>query len=78
MNTRRWVELALVLFLGILIGYSVAPSPRYTITVGRASESYDVFYRCDAHTGKTWRTVGIKMEWKEVPEADKALPLRDK
>ena len=77
MNTRRWIELVLVLLLGIAIGYSVAPSARYTFIVGRARESYDALYRCDTHTGKTWWSVpGV--EWEEVGETNKVLPLPKK
>lgn len=53
MNARRWVELAIALLLGMVIGYWVAPSARYTIG-GRWDESACLLYRYDTHTGKTW------------------------
>ena len=88
MNKRRWVELAIALLLGVLIGYSVAPSQRYT--VGQWGESD--LYRYDTHTGKTWlyrlivippdpwvkpnlRTEPDLRTWKQIPEPNQVLPL---
>ena len=86
MNARRWVVLALVLFLGMLIGYSVAPTARYT--VGRYGGDYDL-YRYDIRTGKTWRyfhpsnpnpflpgSHDIRTPtWEEIPEPNQVVPL---
>jgi len=70
MNARRWVELALVLLLGMLIGYWVAPSARYTVVHCR---EYPQFYRYDIYTGKTW--LYQRGGWMEVRETNQFLPL---
>ncbi len=83
METRRWFQLAAVLVLGVLIGYGVAratsPERRYMIG-GWTSDNYNVFYRCDTFTGRTWlmfKGVGASRKWQEIPQPDQVVSPRN-
>jgi hypothetical protein len=84
MDARRWIELAMVLILGMLIGYLAAHSTRTVPTtqfvVSHRGENGRFLYRYDVHTGKTWLLTSDESNygWMEVPETNQSLSLPKK
>ena len=75
-GTRRWVELAAALLLGVLFGFAVDRSASPDVPEGRymvgnwpdADHKWNRLYRCDTYTGATWWLALPSQEWHEIPQ----------